>query len=362
MQTVNEGSVRRGLDVTAFGATGDGQTDDTAALQRAIDAAAESKGTAWFPPGIYRSGMLRLRDNVGLAGQPTFSYRRQGGTVIRLCDDKAPCLLNLSGTIGVHVTTLALDGAGRLGSGIHGIWLDGTGQKEEHTVFLEGVRIADFSGDGARLSPIWGFTVRNCLFHHNGGDGLCITHWDGFVYENIMIGNGGWGFAGYAPHASVTMISNRIEWNGKGGIYLQRGSHYNIGNNYVDRSGGPALFMDGGPKAEVGRHMPGTHAVTGNIFYRSGKKAQPETRESSQVRLEHVAGVALTGNTFCYGTDDDGGGQPSPSYALVLEGLRNSVVMGNALNNACLKELILDAGGHEGLVLRDNPGSVFGGA
>jgi hypothetical protein len=350
----------KSLDAAVFGAKGDGVTDDTAALQRAIDAASDVRGTVWFPPGVYRTSMLQLRDNVGLAAQATFSYRRHGGTVLRLADDKAPCLLNLGGAIGVHLTGLSLDGA-KLGTGVHGIWLDGTGHKEEETVFIEGVRVAEFTGDGARLSPVWGFTVRNCLFHHNAGDGLCVTQWDGFVYENIMIGNGGWGFAGYAPHASVTMTSNRIEWNGKGGIYLQRGSHYTIGNNYVDRSGGPGLFMDGQKPAEPGRSMPGTHAVTGNIFYRSGKQAQPETKESCQVRLEHMAGVAMTGNTLCYGTDDDGGGRVSPSYGLVLEGLRNSVIMGNALNNACLKELILDAGGHDGLVLRDNPGCVFAG-
>ena len=349
------------LNVRDFGAKGDGKSDDTVALQRSIDIAAEVRGTVWFPPGTYRSAMLRLRDNVGLAGQPTFTYRRHGGTVIQLCDDKASCLLNLSGTIGVHVKGLALDGA-RLGTGIHGILLDGTDHSEEETAFIEKIRVADFTGDGARLSPVWAFTVRNCMFTRNGGDGLCITEWDGYVYENIMAGNGGWGFAGYAQNSSVTMTSNRIEWNGKGGIYLQRGSHYNINSNYIDRSGGPGLFLEGEANAETSRFMPGTHAITGNLFYRSGKNALPETRESCHVRIEHVAGVALTGNTMCYGTDDDRGGQASPSYGLALEGLRNSVIMGNALNNACLKELVLDGGGHEGLVLRDNPGSVFCGS
>ena len=166
------------LNVRDFGAKGDGKSDDTVALQRSIDIAAEVRGTVWFPPGTYRSAMLRLRDNVGLDGQPTFTYGRHGGTVIQLCDDKASCLLNLSGTIGVHVKGLALDGV-RLGTGIHGILLDGTDHSEEETAFIEKTQVADFTGDGARLSPVWAFTVRNCMFTRNGGDGLCITEWDG---------------------------------------------------------------------------------------------------------------------------------------------------------------------------------------
>ena len=52
------------LDVRQFGARGDGESDDTAAIQRAIDAAAG--GTVLLPPGTWRSGTLRLRSGVRL--------------------------------------------------------------------------------------------------------------------------------------------------------------------------------------------------------------------------------------------------------------------------------------------------------
>ena len=49
-------------DVRAFGAKGDGATDDTAAIQRAIDAG----GAVHFPAGTYLTGTLHLRSGGGL--------------------------------------------------------------------------------------------------------------------------------------------------------------------------------------------------------------------------------------------------------------------------------------------------------
>ena len=54
------------LDVKQFGAVGDGRTKDTAALQRAIDAAAKAGGTVRLAAGIYLSGSLVLKSGVTL--------------------------------------------------------------------------------------------------------------------------------------------------------------------------------------------------------------------------------------------------------------------------------------------------------
>ena len=55
------------IDARRFGATGDGKTDDTAALQRAIDTAGEKTGSVVVPPGIYLTGELHLREGVALS-------------------------------------------------------------------------------------------------------------------------------------------------------------------------------------------------------------------------------------------------------------------------------------------------------
>lgn len=54
------------VDVLSFGAKGDGETLDTAAIQAAIDKAAEQGGEVRFSSGTYLSGTLVLKDNVTL--------------------------------------------------------------------------------------------------------------------------------------------------------------------------------------------------------------------------------------------------------------------------------------------------------
>ncbi|MGO9242106.1 MAG: glycosyl hydrolase family 28-related protein, partial [Bryobacteraceae bacterium] len=71
------------LGVHQFGAQGDAKTDDTKALQSAIDAAASRGGSVLIPPGVYLTGELQLRPHVGLIGVPAWDYRGGGGSVLR---------------------------------------------------------------------------------------------------------------------------------------------------------------------------------------------------------------------------------------------------------------------------------------
>lgn len=55
------------VDVRRFGATGDGVTQDTAAIQAAVDAAfANGGGTVFFPTGRFLSGTITVRSRVTL--------------------------------------------------------------------------------------------------------------------------------------------------------------------------------------------------------------------------------------------------------------------------------------------------------
>src|SRR5579883_1939118 len=63
-------------DVRAFGATGDGKSIDSSAINKAIEAAANSGGgTVLFPAGTYHSFSIRLKSNIAL-------YLSQGATIL----------------------------------------------------------------------------------------------------------------------------------------------------------------------------------------------------------------------------------------------------------------------------------------
>jgi polygalacturonase len=64
------------VNIKAHGAKGDGQSIDSPAINRAIDAAAAAGGgTVYFPPGVYASYSIHLKSNVSL-------YLDQGTTLL----------------------------------------------------------------------------------------------------------------------------------------------------------------------------------------------------------------------------------------------------------------------------------------
>lgn len=54
------------IDVNRFGAKGDGTSVDTAAIQKALDEAAKTKGTVVFHPGTYLTGSIFVKSNTQL--------------------------------------------------------------------------------------------------------------------------------------------------------------------------------------------------------------------------------------------------------------------------------------------------------
>ncbi len=342
-----------------FGARGDGKTDDTEAVQKAIDAAAEVGGTVWVPAGEYAVSTLRLRSHVCLAGSATWEYRHCAGSVLRLRDPQARCLLDTSDIFGATLQGMSLDG-GELGTGIHGVSYDlnGASPLRETTLKVDGCRISRFTGNGLHLVRAWVFIIRHSMLSHNQGDAMRVTGCDGLVHDCWLSGNGGAGFEGSGGVGGTNFTGNRIEWNRKGGIIILGASHHVIVGNHFDCCGGPGIFI--GPDASGQPAVIFT--ITGNIINRCGApqgRTLPE-EERSQMLFRRVRGLVCTGNTMAVARGDQGKGEWSPDYGVVFEDLADSMIKDNVLHMGALKQLFVDRGGHgPNVVIKDNIGSLF---
>jgi hypothetical protein len=342
------------IDVRKFGAAGDGKTEDTSALQRALDAAGTNSGAVFVPPGTYLTRELRVRPGIALIGIPAWNYSGPGGSVLRLASADSSCLLNLTDARGASIEGLALDGRG-LGSNVHGIWVNRTDYaKHEDGFRIEHCQVAHFSGDGANLACVWCFSIRHSMLAYNRGDGLNLRGWDGFILDNWFSGNDRAGFAARRENASVTFTGNRIEWNREENMLATGGDGYQITGNFFDRAGTCGIALRKG-------RVPCTQfTITGNFFKRSGKLADAENHDSCQILMDGSQGVTCVGNCLQAGRDDDGGGTLSPSYGIVYQGLQNCVIRNNVLHDGSLRQLMVDLGGHgEGVVVNDNPGRLL---
>jgi uncharacterized secreted repeat protein (TIGR03808 family) len=92
-----------GRDVTQYGVRPGSPDDQTRALQRAIDEAARAQAPLVLPPGVYRTGMLRLENGSQLIGV-------RGAT--RLVFNGGASMFLGEGAGSVGLTGITLDGSG----------------------------------------------------------------------------------------------------------------------------------------------------------------------------------------------------------------------------------------------------------
>jgi Pectate lyase superfamily protein len=343
------------LDAQTLGAKGDGKTDDTAALQKALDAAGEVGGCLFLPPGVYLTHELHVRAGTAVVGIPAWNYHDGSGSVLKLAGTDSKCLLNLNDARGATIDGLSLEG-GNLGSGIHGMMTDRTKYEREDSFRIERSQVNHFTGDGMHFDCIWCFSVRHCQLAFNQGDGMNMRGWDGFILDNWFSGNHGAGFAARHENASMTFTGNRIEWNEGGNFLIHGGDGYQITGNFFDRAGLCGIALCKNERGSGATQV----TITGNYIKRSGKTANPDTYDSSQIFLEGATGVTCVGNNIWSGRDDANEGVWSPSYGIVYKGLENCVIRNNTLHDGALKQLMVDLGGHgDGVSVGDNPGRLF---
>ena len=349
------------FDVTEFGAVADGKTNCTLAIQNTLDEAAKVGGTVIVPPGRYSCGYLKLAKGVRFEGFYSHDFRSVGGSILVLNDENAPCMLDITDAQGCSIFGIALHGEG-LGKNIHGISIsreNATDGGAEDTSKIDYCYVTKFTGNGINIDSGWCFSVRHCHLMQNDGSGLYLNGFDAFISDNWFSINGEAGIKGGKSFSSVMITANRIEWNKKAGVMFSCIAHVNITGNSFDRSQGPAIKItdDGDYRLDVN--------VTGNIFNRSGRpQDEPflDEYESSHLYIKNTMNLLVVGNTFRAGIDDNGIGNLSPNYGVVIKTLKAAIIKDNVMEGGSIKQQIVDLGDHENdVIIKDNIGNLTSG-
>lgn len=145
------------FDVRAHGATGDGRTNDTRAIQQAIDACARAGGgTVHLPAGTFLSGTLVLKSNVTL-------YLSGGATLAgsRKIEDYQPNHL----IYAKGAENIGIEGPGRIEGNGDAFWYpDFKPHKRRPSPLIELVDCRDVRIRDVRIrnTPGWGIHPLNC--------------------------------------------------------------------------------------------------------------------------------------------------------------------------------------------------------
>src|SRR3979411_1486335 len=357
-----------GRDVTQYGVRPGSPDDQTRVLRRAIDEAARAQAPLALPPGVYRTGLLRLQSGtqlVGVRGATKFVFI--GGA----------SMLSGEGTNSVGLTGIALDGGGIklpdrrglvhclggrdiriadceiIGSGGNGIWFENVSGDITGNIIINTATSAIVSFDAQGL-----LVSRNTIAGTNdngieilrtaiGDDGTLVI--DNRI-EDIKAGPGGSGQYGNAINAfragNVIVRGNRIRNCDYSAVRGNSASNIQICGNSISNVREVALYsefsfegavianntVDG---AAVGVSVCNFNeggriaVVQGNIIRNLLPKRPIGTApdDDAGIGIYVEADTSVTGNVI----------ENAPAFGIVAgwgEYLRDVAITGNVIRNA----------------------------
>jgi uncharacterized secreted repeat protein (TIGR03808 family) len=357
-----------GRDVTQYGVRPGSPDDQTRALQRAIDEAARAQAPLVLPPGVYRTGMLRLENGSQLIGV-------RGAT--RLVFNGGASMFLGEGAGSVGLTGITLDGSGiplparrglihclsgrdiRItdceisGSGGNAIWLEQVSGDVSGNIITRTAATAVVSFDAQGL-----IVSRNSISGTNdngieilrttiGDDGTLVA--DNRI-EDIKAGPGGSGQYGNAINAfragNVIVRGNRIRNCDYSAVRGNSASNIQISGNSVSDVREVALYsefsfegavianntVDGAALGvsvcnfnEGGRFAVVQGNIIRNLLAKRPIGTAPDDDAGIGIYVE--ADTSVSGNVI----------ENAPSFGIVAgwgKYLRDVVITGNVIRNA----------------------------
>lgn len=190
------------LSVKSRGALGDGRTDDTQAIQAALDDMRGKNGTVIVPPGKYMIDATR-----GLRVGSRTTVKLEKGAILKAFpnDKDAYSLLWVSNVTDVVITGGILDGEREEHQGTSGQWGMGIRIGGSHDIIIHSVLAQNMWGDGFYINNR-SQNIRFCevVADRNRRQGLSIVSADGVEISHSTFKNTG----GIGPESGIDIEPN----------------------------------------------------------------------------------------------------------------------------------------------------------
>lgn len=203
-----------------YGAVGDGTTDDTEAMQDALDEAIENHR-------LLKLGYMKTYRISSITADNHFNLDGNYATIKSIDNNTEDGIINLEGEGSVNSTIkrLTIDGnRDNLSTAVKGLRFYNTAWKDTHSL-IEEVNIMHCKGDaiyigGPGRSDIRELRLNKLNVHDNDANGICgVSFTDSFITESVFYNNGLNGI--YLEVAgSIKIDGCKCYWNGNNSTTL----------------------------------------------------------------------------------------------------------------------------------------------
>lgn len=277
----------RGVNVKWFGAKGDGVTDDTVAIQSAIDYAyARRPMTVILPMAKYAIQPVVVKDGVRLVSSTAnipYAWNEpvESGFIAKSATDNFLVTVEKGATLeNIIVDSNSIS---------RGVECKRDGKLENVTCFRS-------KSTGIILH---GGMANNIRSGHNLGQGVIIAESDTLLSNFLIFGNRGDGLELQKWVNNNSVVNGKIEFNDKMNISLYANNNNYFTNVNIDRSGSYGI-----------RAVGATATFVNCQLWRSFKTESG----GAHIFMEGKTTINLIGGNINKGVDDDGGGLESPTY------------------------------------------------